>query len=212
MQDDLFTGNNQPQQFGATAYYLPGFVEQSAPSIIEAVRSCVRQAPLRHFSTPGGRKMSVLSSNCGEYGWVSDNKGYRYQQLDPVTERPWPEMPQVIKKAAIAAAKDCGFSQFEPDACLINVYSAGAAMGLHQDKDESDFSQPIVSFSFGLPVTFLWGGSRRTTKPAKIELKHGDTLVWGGESRLHFHGVKTLAEGHHPLTSNVRINLTLRKR
>lgn len=211
MQDDIFTQQQEPQQFSRCAFYLPGLVSAAAETIIDQIRECVRDAPLRHFSTPGGRKMSVLSSNCGPQGWVSDRQGYRYQAVDPLTQKPWPSIPSLVTEKAQQAAKICGFTEFSPDACLINVYRPGNAMGLHQDKDESDFAQPIVSFSFGLPVTFLWGGDKRADKPALIDLSHGDALVWGGPDRLRFHGVKKLPQAHHPLTGDVRINLTLRK-
>ncbi|WP_404402886.1 DNA oxidative demethylase AlkB [Idiomarina seosinensis] len=211
MQEDLFSPQHEPQQFSPCGYYLPGFIGSAAVALLDEIRDCIRQAPLRHFTTPGGRSMSVLSSNCGSRGWVSDRQGYRYQSVDPLTDAPWPAMPISVVKKAQQAARLCGFDGFNPDACLINVYRPGNAMGLHQDKDESDFSQPIVSFSFGLPVTFLWGGEKRADKATQITLSHGDALVWGGVDRLRFHGVKKLAKARHPLTGEVRVNLTLRK-
>ena len=216
MQHDLFlppTDNaHEPFQFSQAGFHLPAWLAGDAPRLIDAVRDCVRVSPLRHFITPGGKSMSVLSSNCGDYGWVADRKGYRYSATDPVTEQPWPAMPRDLTQRAVSAARQCGFGQFKPDVCLINVYKPGASMGLHQDKDESDFDQPIVSFSFGLPATFLWGGLQRGGSPQKIPLQHGDVLVWGKQDRLRYHGIKKLADGHHPMTGNVRINLTFRMR
>lgn len=216
MQHDLFSQTvddaREPFQFSEAGFHLPAWLAADAPRLIDSVRECVRMSPLRHFTTPGGKSMSVLSSNCGDYGWVADPRGYRYAQVDPVTEKPWPAMPDDLRQRAISAAKHCGFTDFRPDVCLINVYKPGAAMGLHQDKDESDFGQPIVSFSFGLPVTFLWGGLKRGGSPQKIPLQHSDVLVWGREDRLRYHGIKKLADGRHPLTGNVRINLTFRMR
>lgn len=211
MQTELF-GQQDPQQFSQAGFYLPEFIGNSAGAVIDEVRACVRQSPLRHFRTPGGGTMSVLSSNCGDYGWVSDSQGYRYQTTDPKTMQPWPAMPTRLKVLARQAATQCGFHSFDPDVCLINVYRPKAKMGLHRDNDESDFSQPIVSFSLGIPATFLWGGLKRQDKPLHIDLKHGDGLVWGDADRLRYHGIKTLSESHHPATGDVRINLTFRKR
>ncbi|RXS44388.1 DNA oxidative demethylase AlkB [Idiomarina sp. 29L] len=210
---NLFAGgNNDITQFSERAYLLHGYVKPHADAILEQLREVIKQSPLRQFVTPGGRKMSVRTSSCGDFGWITDRKGYRYTDTDPITEEPWPAMPVELKKLAETAARKCGFGSFSPNACLINVYHPGAAMGLHQDKDESDFSQPIVSFSLGLPATFLWGGLKRSGSPQKITLQHGDVLVWGGPDRLRYHGVKKLADGQHPLTGNVRVNLTFRVR
>lgn len=161
--------------------------------------------------TPGGQRMSVLTTCCGKFGWISDRKGYRYETLDPVSALPWPDMPETFRYIAQEAANVAGFRDFEPDTCLINQYSPGAKMGLHQDKDEHDFSQPIVSVSLGLPATFLFGGLRRSDKTYRLLLRHGDVVVWGGVDRLRFHGVLPVVDGHHPLTGNRRINLTLRR-
>ncbi len=211
MQNDLFDSPaSEPMQFSSAGFLLKQWLLPQATQLIDEVRNCVRLSPLRHFTTPGGKSMSVLSSNCGHYGWVADRQGYRYQRTDPITQKPWPEMPPQLAAKARQAATLCGFQGFAPDVCLINVYRPGAAMGLHQDKDEADFSQPIVSFSFGLPVTFLWGNTIRGGSPQRIELQHSDVLVWGGEDRLRYHGVAKLADGQHPATGNVRINLTFR--
>lgn len=155
--------------------------------------------------------MSAAMSNCGELGWVADTRGYRYVSADPLSNKPWPVMPPVFQQLAFAAAAAAGFADFHPEACLINRYEPGARMSLHQDKDEQDFSQPIVSVSLGLPMTFLFGGLKRKDKPQRIELQHGDVVVWGGEDRLRYHGVAALKEGEHPLLGRCRINLTFRK-
>jgi alkylated DNA repair protein (DNA oxidative demethylase) len=84
-------------------------------------------------------------------------------------------------------------------------------MSLHQDKDELDLGAPIVSVSLGLPAVFLFGGLQRSDKPRRFRLEHGDIAVWGGPSRLAFHGVAPLADGEHALTGRQRINLTFRK-
>lgn len=155
--------------------------------------------------------MSAAMSACGQVGWVTDQRGYRYQAEDPESGNPWPAMPGVFRRLAAEAAQDAGYPGFEPDACLINRYQRGAKMGLHQDRDERDFSQPIVSVSLGLPMVFQFGGRKRSDRPLKVPLAHGDVVVWGGPSRLNYHGVLTLKTGHHPLTGPYRYNLTFRR-
>ncbi len=151
--------------------------------------------------------MSVAMTNCGAWGWITDRRGYRYSATDPEIGQPWPEMPSLFAELATRAAAQAGFPGFAPDACLINRYVPGAKMSLHQDRDEADFSAPIVSVSLGLPATFLWGGAKRTEKPSRITLASGDAVVWGGDARLNFHGVAPLKAG----LSDCRINLTFRK-
>lgn len=163
------------------------------------------------MQTPGGKTMSVAMSNCGEFGWLTDRRGYRYERTDPVGEKTWPPMPDFLRELATSAAAAAGFAEFFPDACLINRYKPGARMSLHQDRDEIDFGAPIVSISLGLPATFLFGGDTRAERPERIELEHGDVLVFGGASRLRFHGVLPLKAGLDPVYGAERINLTLRK-
>jgi alkylated DNA repair protein (DNA oxidative demethylase) len=161
--------------------------------------------------TPGGGAMSVAMTNCGQVGWITDRTGYRYAAIDPATGRPWPAMPQVFANLAADAAAAAGFSGFHPDACLVNHYAPGARMALHQDRDERDFVQPIVSVSLGLSAIFLWGGKTRAEKARRIPLMHGDVVIWGGPDRLTFHGVHALAAGEHELTGACRFNLTFRR-
>jgi alkylated DNA repair protein (DNA oxidative demethylase) len=161
--------------------------------------------------TPGGARMSVAMSNCGEVGWISDRRGYRYDGIDPETGRPWPSMPAVLRGLAVRAAAKAGFEGFEPDACLLNRYAPGTRLSLHQDRDERDLLAPVVSVSLGLPAVFLFGGLRRADRAQRIALVHGDVVVWGGRQRLAFHGVTPLADGVHALTGRCRINLTFRK-
>lgn len=210
---DLFEppAEKAKHQIGSAAWLLRGFAREYERVLMAALREIFITAPPREMVTPGGRPMSVLTSCCGRLGWVSDKKGYRYETRDPVSGQPWSAMPEVFAALARDAAGTAGFDEFEPDACLINQYRAGAKMGLHQDKDERDFSQPIVSVSLGLPATFLFGGLQRSDKALRMELRHGDVVVWGGVDRLRFHGVLPLTAGHHPLTGDCRINLTLRK-
>jgi alkylated DNA repair protein (DNA oxidative demethylase) len=199
----------QPLAEGATV--LQGFAEDETPALIAAVDAISSVAPFRHLVTPGGFRMSVAMTNCGTVGWVSDESGYRYDPIDPDTGQPWPEIPPPFLDIARRAAEAAGFENFAPDACLINRYEPGARLTLHQDKDERDFAAPIVSVSLGLPAVFLFGGRTRKDRPRRIRLESGDIVVWGGPSRLAFHGVAPLAEGEHPITGRSRINLTFRK-
>src|SRR6202047_3903110 len=186
------------------------FARSCEAELIEALRDIAAQAPFRHMITPGGHRMSVAMSNCGGLGWVTDRRGCRYDASDPATGKPWPAMTPLFRELARQAAAEAGFDGFSPDACLINRYQSGARMSLHQDKDELDFGAPIVSVSLGLPATFLFGGSRRSDKPRRFRLEHGDVAVWGGPARLRFHGVAPLADGEHDLMGRQRINLTFR--
>jgi alkylated DNA repair protein (DNA oxidative demethylase) len=194
---------------GATL--LRGFARPFEDEALAALRGIVVQAPFRRMFTPGGHQMSVAMTNCGNTGWVTDHSGYRYDGIDPNSGQPWPAMPAAFRQLAEQAAVEGGFEGFAPDACLINRYTPGARMSLHQDKDEQDFLAPIVSVSLGLPATFLFGGLKRADKPVRYRLEHGDVVVWGGPSRLFFHGVAPLADGEHALMGRQRINLTFRK-
>ena len=193
------------------AVLLRGFARAMQDDLLRALDEITAQAPFRHMSTPGGFEMSVAMTNCGNCGWITDRSGYRYGAGDPVSGKPWPAMPSVFHELAEQAAAQGGVAGFAPDACLINRYQPGARMSLHQDRDETDFSAPIVSVSLGLPAIFMFGGAKRSDKPARYRLEHGDVVVWGGPSRLFFHGVAPLADGEHPLLGRKRINLTFRK-
>ncbi len=193
------------------AVLLRGFARPFEAELIAALDDIAGRAPFRHMVTPGGHSMSVAMTNCGSLGWVTDRTGYRYDACDPETGKPWPAMPAAFCRLAGEAAAQAGFSGFSPDACLINRYQPGARMSLHQDKDEQDFGAPIVSVSLGLPAIFLFGGLKRSDKPHRFRLEHGDVVVWGGPARLLFHGIAPLADGEHALTGRARINLTFRK-
>ena len=193
------------------AVLLRGFAYAEADALMAALREIIAAAPLRHMTTPGGYRMSVAMTNCGHAGWVTDRSGYRYDGLDPATQRPWPALPARFLALAGRAAAAAGFAGFVPDSCLINRYEPGARLSLHQDRNERDFGAPIVSVSLGLPAMFLFGGARRADRPRRIRLDGGDVAVWGGPARLAFHGIAPLADGVDPLTGPCRINLTLRK-
>ena len=193
------------------AVLLRGFVKPFENELIASLREIIAQAPFRRMFTPGGHQMSVAMTNCGNAGWVTDHSGYRYDGTDPNSGNPWPAMPPVFRELAGQAAIEGGFEDFTPDACLINRYTPGARMSLHQDRNEQDFAAPIVSVSLGLPAIFLFGGPERADKPKRYRLDHDDVVVWGGPSRLFFHGVAPLADGEHAVMGHQRINLTFRK-
>ena len=209
--NDLFdeSGAERAARLGLT--YLPGFALPLEQALLAAIDEVAQAAPLRHMLTPGGQRMSVAMTNCGEVGWVTDRKGYRYDPLDPETGRPWPVLPACFTQLAERAAAQAGFPSFRPDVCLINRYEPGARMSLHQDRDERDFSAPIVSLSLGLSATFLFGGLKRSDRPYRLPLQHGDVVVWGGATRLAYHGIAPVADGCHPLLGRMRLNLTMRR-
>jgi DNA oxidative demethylase len=193
------------------AWWLHGFAREEAAALLGDVHQVLAAAPVRHLVTPGGFRMSVAMSNCGPLGWVSDESGYRYSATDPESGRAWPGMPASFRDMARRAAQAAGFEDFAPDACLINRYEPGARLTLHQDRDEHDHRQPIVSVSLGLPAMFLFGGLKRSERPRRLAVVHGDVVVWGGPSRLAYHGVLPLGDGVHPATGRCRINLTFRR-
>lgn len=214
MTGDLFAsagagGVREP--VGRTSFWLPGFALPEMDTLLADIDAVRQQVPFRQMTTRGGHRMSAWMMNCGELGWVTDRRGYRYTRDDPQTNKPWPAMPASFRSLAIRAAAEAGYPGFEPDACLINRYEIGSRMALHQDKNEQDYDAPIVSVSLGLPITFQFGGLARSEKPARLHLHHGDVVVWGGSDRLRYHGVLALKAGTHPQLGPCRINLTFRK-
>ena len=193
--------DSPPLAIAPTVWLLRGYVD-TAP-LLDAIEAIAAQAPFRHMQVPGGHSMSVAMTNCGSLGWVTDPGGYRYSSTDPLTQQPWPAIPLAWKVLAENAAACGGWPSFAPDACLVNRYQVGARMGLHQDKNEQDFSQPIVSVSIGASCNFQVGGLRRSDAVTSTRLHDGDVLVWGGDARLVYHGVR-------PLTDGLRYNLTFR--
>jgi alkylated DNA repair protein (DNA oxidative demethylase) len=202
---------SQREELAPDAFVLRGFALSREAALLQGLQDVVAVAPFRHMVTPGGFRMSVGMSNCGSMGWVTDRTGYRYDAIDPESGRPWPPMPDCFLKLAKNAAEEAGFPGFLPDACLINRYEMGARLSLHQDKDEKDFGQPIVSVSLGVPAIFVFGGMKRADKALRVSVMHSDVVVWGGTARLRYHGVLALKAGEHPLLGACRVNLTFRK-
>ena len=212
---DLFGGDDPAQHgrvaLGAQSVVLRGFALPAVDALLAGGDDVIAQAPFRHMETPGGYTMSVALTNCGELGWTTDARGYRYSSIDPVSGQRWPAMPQAFRQLAEDAAREAGFADFAPDACLVNRYAPGSRLSLHQDRNERDYGAPIVSVSLGMPAMFLFGGDDRADRAARVPLFHGDVVVWGGVDRLRFHGVMPLKDLPHPRLGSQRINFTIRK-
>ncbi|VVD67001.1 DNA oxidative demethylase AlkB [Pandoraea terrigena] len=207
--DDARHDTLQPDALGPGAFVLRAFAQSQLATLQADIDAVIAQAPLRHWLTPGGKRMSVAMTNCGEVGWISDRQGYRYGTHDPLSKQPWPAMPTSFVALAHRAAEAAGYRDFVPDACLVNRYTLDARLTLHQDRDERELSAPIVSVSLGLPATFLWGGLQRGDRTRRLRLAPGDVVVWGGPSRLAYHGIASV-EGSFDAQA-VRYNLTFRQ-
>lgn len=192
------------------AVLLRGFAVPFVNDVLAAFGGIHRAGAFRHMTTPWGAAMSVAMTNCGDAGWLTDRAGYRYDRIDPETGTPWPAMPECFRALASRAADRAGYHGFLPDACLINRYSPGTRLTLHQDRDERDYAHPIVSVSLGLPAIFQFGGPKRRDPVRKFPVRHGDVVVWGGALRLAYHGVAKLNPGEHARLGSQRINLTFR--
>jgi alkylated DNA repair protein (DNA oxidative demethylase) len=211
--DSLFSAETQPsiEPIAEGVILLRAFCRDEAPALLEAIAQIAADSPFRQMIVPSGHTMSVAMTNCGDLGWITDRTGYRYTTLDPLTDKPWPPMPTPFRDLAERAATAANFPRFTSNACLMNRYAPGTRLSLHQDKNEKDYTHPIVSVSLGLPATFLLGTLRRTDTPRRIRIEHGDVFVWGGPARLIYHGVAPIAAGIHPLTGSFRINITFRR-
>lgn len=189
---------------------IPDFLgREPQERLIVLLREVVRQAPLFTPVMPGtGKRFSVRMTNCGPLGWVSDAGGYRYQATHPQTGKPWPPIPELL----LHAWAELTDYPAPPQACLVNYYGPAARMGLHQDRDEEDFTAPVVSFSLGATCRFRIGGTVRSAPTRSFPLASGDVLVLAGASRLAFHGVDRILAGTSTLLPDGgRINLTLRR-
>ena len=205
---DLF-----PPGLPAGAQHLKAAVSRDTQArLLAAVRRVETKAPFRQARTKSGGLYSADMTNCGRVGWWSDAKGYRYTETQPETGAPWPKMPPTFSKALTAIVARSPWPDFTADACLINHYGKGAKMGLHQDRDEADFNQPIVTVCLGAAADFLIGGFERSDKPVVIIAESGDVILMGGDSRMRFHGVRKIYPGTSPLPGlDGRISLTFRK-
>ena len=207
--NDLFTpASKLIEEIQKDIYLLRRFT--SCEVLINEVKAVASIAPLRFMHTPGGKRLNISMTNCGDLGWISEPTGYRYAKHDPTSQQAWPAMPGLFKKLAFEAAKLAHFENFQPNACLINHYQQGRELTAHQDKNEPDLTQPIVSVSLGMSARFQIYGDSRSNKPLEIELYDGDVMVWGRSARLIYHGVKTKQGIPHPVLGAHRINLTMR--
>lgn len=193
------------------AMILRRFALSRAAALLAGIDEVAAVSPFRQMVTPGGYTMSVAMTNCGKLGWTTDDRGYLYAPVDPMTGSAWPPMPAVFQALCHDAAVAAGYADFSPDACLVNRYAVGAKLSLHQDKDEPDLRAPIISVSLGLPAVFQFGGLRRNDPLKRLMLEHGDVVVWGRESRLFYHGIQPLKPGVHPQTGEFRFNLAFRQ-
>ena len=190
--------------------HWPDYLDADSQGALAAeLEAVVRQAPFFQPRMPKtGKPFSVRMSNCGPLGWVSDERGYRYQPLHPETGEPWPLMPQPL----LAAWEELAGYPHPPEACLINRYESGAKMGLHQDRDEQEFDAPVLSLSLGDAALFRIGGTTRGGKTISLKLASGDALLFGGPARLAYHGIdRILAGSSQLLPLGGRLNLTLRR-
>lgn len=211
-QQALFTTTDASRiKLAEGAYYLPAFCRGSADVLWQLVAKHLQRYAATQMMTPMGYKMSVNTTSMGALGWVSDARGYGYARINPATQQPWPPIPKTFQQLASRAALAAGYVDFVPDTCLINLYRSGAKMGLHQDKDEADFRQPIISVSLGIAATFLFGGAKRRDPVRKCLVQHGDVVVFGGKSRRYYHGVATIKANEHAQVGALRCNLTFRK-
>lgn len=209
---DLFAEDSPWQEpLAEGAVILRRRARARSEELMTLVEQVAAENPFRHRITPGGHRMSVAMTNCGDSGWTTDSRGYQYSEQDNLSGQRWPAMPPLFRQLAVTCAREAGFNGFNPDACLLNRYQPGAKLTLHQDKDERDLRQPIVSVSLGLPAIFLFGGFERGDACQRVLLEHGDVVVWGGPSRLRYHGILPLKPGIHPLAGAFRFNLTFRR-
>jgi DNA oxidative demethylase len=209
----LIAPNLFPDPLPPGILHLSGLLDADAQAgLAAALGEIVAAAPLKQPRVRGKGMFSAAITNCGEVGWWSDEKGYRYEATQPGTDRPWPEIPRALRTAARTAAAHSPWPDFAPDACLINFYGPGAKMGLHQDKDERDFSQPIITICLGDSADFLVGGPKRSDRPQAFLVQSGDAIVMGSPSRMLFHGIRRIDPGTSPLPQITgRYSLTFRK-
>ncbi|GAA0519888.1 DNA oxidative demethylase AlkB [Tatumella terrea] len=197
---DLFEGEAPWQEVLAEdAVILRRYAREDDQWLFRHIMQVASLRPFQHRITPGGFRMSVAMTHCGSRGGYPENP-----PVPPVS------LPAELQQFAVRAAGSAGFSGFLPDSCLMNRYAPGSKLTLHQDKDEKDLRQPIVSVSLGLPAVFQFGGFDRADALQRVLLEHGDVVVWGGRSRLRFHGIAPVKPGSHPLTGAYRYNMTFR--
>ena len=210
MQNDLFSSiAPEMEKIADGVHYFRNYVDGDL--FFEQIMEVARIIPFRHMVTPGGKRINVAGTSMGDAGWYSDRRGYRYEKSDPLSGKDWPPIPKNINHIISEAAAKAGYENFNADSCFINRYQPGVQLTQHQDQDEQDFSQPIVSVSLGVSAIFQLYGDIRGGTAYNIPLHHCDLLIFGGPARKYFHSVKKLKPDNHPLTGDKRYNLTFRK-
>lgn len=187
-------------------YFSPA--EQA--ELIAHVKMAVQTAPFYRPTMPQtGAPLSVVMTNFGALGWVTDKEqGYRYQTAHPKTSAPWPPLPDLL----VRLWKEAADWPDLPEACLVNWYREGSKMGPHVDSDELAVNAPVVSVSLGDPAMFRIGGPQRGGPTHGIKLMSGDVVVMGGQSRRCYHSVSKIYYGESALVpKGGRINLTMRR-
>jgi len=209
----LFEDANPPLPHPEGVIFRPKVVSFAVQQeLLTAVRAIAREAPFQHPRTRGGGMTSAAMTNAGDAGWWSDRSGYRYVTRQPGSGQPWPPIPDVFRAAVASVVDGSPWPDFHPDACLVNFYEPGARMGLHQDRDERDFDQPIVTLSLGDDADFLVGGTVRTDKTIALVVASGDAVILGPPGRMLFHGIRKIYPETSPLAGlKGRISLTFRK-
>lgn len=184
-----------------------GWLDRPAQeALVEDLRGVIAAAPLFSPMTPYGKPMRVRMTSAGTYGWYSDRRGYRYVAEHP-SGRPWPPIPARV----LEVWRQITGHDRPPDCCLLNFYGEDARMGMHQDRDEADFSWPVLSISLGDEGLFRIGNDTRGGKTESLWLQSGDVMVMGGEARLKYHGIDRVKPNSSTLLpKGGRINLTLR--
>jgi len=197
------------EKIGESAFLFRSALCEESNLLIDEICRISELSPFRQMRTRRG-VMSVEMTNCGTLGWLSDTRGYRYTEIDPLTRKHWPPMSPWVQALATQFALRAGFAQFHPNACLINKYIPGMRLGMHRDNDEGDTGQPIVAFSFGLPALFRWGGVSAKDPTKDILISQGDVLVWGREDRLRYHGIHKVYDEGLQTSMNERLVMTFR--
>ncbi|MGI9389474.1 MAG: alpha-ketoglutarate-dependent dioxygenase AlkB [Boseongicola sp.] len=204
---DLFQGASEaPIDLNGVKVYLGWLNRSQQESMILDLRQVAASAPFRRYETPGGRQMSVCMTAAGRVGWMTDRSGYRYSEHYE-GNCSWPSIPASVMDVWRKVAD----TDRNADSCLINYYSEDAKMGLHQDKDEADFSWPVVSISLGDEALFRVGGQSRKDPTRSHWLRSGDVALLAGDTRLAYHGIDRIKFGSSDLLPDGgRINLTIR--
>jgi len=209
----LFDAQDAPLTLPAGVIYRPcAFDGAAQATLLQALEFIIKDAPPVQARTKGGGTTSAAMTNSGRAGWWSDARGYRYQTHRPDSAEPWPAMPAAFLEAVRDAMAPTPWPDFAPDACLINYYGPSAKMGLHQDRNEKDLTQPILTLCLGDDADFMIGGFSRSDKSMPIVVRSGDALILGGDARMRFHGIRKIYPNTSPLSAVAgRYSLTFRK-